>query len=186
MFRPVLLLTLAHAASAKPRPATLLRHGRKVAVPGGLDFGAASLDEQLGKLCLVREEEVAGVERVPRRQCELVTRQQCTVSQVTRYRPSQQEVCTERFVKTCFIDFTLRAVNTTTRDCFKPLVKHCPQHQPGTSLHNNSFVRPRPVSRIRGCLRGLCVGGGVCDGAPHGLLHPAAPRHQPRSRYSGH
>ena len=137
MFRPVLLLTLAHAASAKPRPATLLRHGRKVAVPGGLDFGAAELDEQLGKLCIVREEEVAGVERVPRLQCELVTRQQCTTSQVTRYRPSQQQVCTERFVKTCFIDFTLRAVNTTARDCFKPLVKHCPQHQQGTSLHNS-------------------------------------------------
>lgn len=46
-----------------------MRNGRLVQVPGGLDFDEAVLDKELGKKCLMREDLVESVEKVPKVEC---------------------------------------------------------------------------------------------------------------------
>ena len=52
-------------------PAKLKRDGRTFQVPGGLDFGEAVMDRELGKKCLMREDVVEVVERTPKLQCDI-------------------------------------------------------------------------------------------------------------------
>ena len=54
---------------SQPRKARLLRNGRVFDVPGGLDFSAAVFDENLGKLCMEKEEEIESVEKRPILEC---------------------------------------------------------------------------------------------------------------------
>ena len=60
---------------------------------------------------------------------------QCFTSYVTKFRPVQEEECDEKYVKTCQISFSPGTVNTTTRDCYRPITRNC------TSQHQGS---PRP------------------------------------------
>ena len=118
----VILVTV----KTKPRPARLLRDGRLEEVRGGLDFSSASWDPVLGRLCMLRED--AGhqrLERRPRLECDLRSQEECHTSYVTRFRPRQEEVCDETYVKKCHITFRLTPVNTTVQDCFKPVIKQC-------------------------------------------------------------
>lgn len=52
-----------------PRKAKLVRAGRLVDVPGGLDFSNAVFNEKLGKLCMEKEEEIERIEKSPVLQC---------------------------------------------------------------------------------------------------------------------
>ena len=54
---------------SQPRKARLLRNGRVFDVPGGLDFSNAVFDDNLGKLCMEKEEEIQTVEKKPILEC---------------------------------------------------------------------------------------------------------------------
>ena len=54
---------------SQPRKARLLRNGRVFDVPGGLDFSNAVFDDNLGKLCMEKEEEIETVEKKPILEC---------------------------------------------------------------------------------------------------------------------
>ena len=126
----MLVLVITSAVKTDPRPARLMRNGRLEEVKGGLDFSLASWDPVLGRRCIVREEKRESLERRPRLECDLRSQEECHTSYVTRFRPRQQEVCDETFVKTCHITFSRTPVNNTVRDCFKPMIKTC-QHSRG-------------------------------------------------------
>ena len=53
------------------------------------------------------------------------SRKQCHTSYVTKFKPHQEEVCDEKFVKKCSIRFLPQYVNNTIRDCYKPWYKKC-------------------------------------------------------------
>ena len=122
----LLLITMTSAVTSDPRPARLMREGRLEEVQGGLDFSSASWDPVLGRRCIVREEQRESLERRPRLECDLRSSEECHTSFVTRFRPSQEQVCDETFLKTCHITFSLSPVNNTVRDCFRPMIKQCP------------------------------------------------------------
>ena len=126
----VMLVTVVSVITAGPRPARLMVDGRLEEVRGGLDFSSATWDPVLGRRCIVREEQRERLERRPRLECDLRASEECHTSYVTRFRPRQEEVCDETFVKTCHITFSVTPVNTTIRDCFKPMIKKC-QHSRG-------------------------------------------------------
>ena len=67
----LLLSALLEITKEKPLVAKLRRDGRVFQVPGGLDFDEAVMDEELGKKCLMREDLVEVVERVPKLQCDI-------------------------------------------------------------------------------------------------------------------
>ena len=52
-----------------PRKARVLKDGKMVDVKGGLDFGKAVFDEEMGKRCILREEEIETVEKTPILEC---------------------------------------------------------------------------------------------------------------------
>ena len=66
-----MLSALLEVTKEKPLPAKLKRDGRTFQVPGGLDFGEAVMDRELGKKCLMREDVVEVVERTPKLQCDI-------------------------------------------------------------------------------------------------------------------
>ena len=51
--------------------------------------------------------------------------EQCHYTYVTRFQPSQEEVCEESFEKKCSISFKPKAFNETVRKCYKPVEKVC-------------------------------------------------------------
>ena len=51
------------------RKARVLRDGKMVDVKGGLDFGKAVFDQEMGKRCIFREEEIETVEKTPILEC---------------------------------------------------------------------------------------------------------------------
>ena len=118
---------MAAGVTSEPRPARLMREGRLEEVEGGLDFSAATWDPELGRRCITREEPRQRRVRRPRLECDLRSSPECHTSYVTRFRPSQEEVCDETFIKTCHITFSLTPVNTTVKDCFKPIIRKCPR-----------------------------------------------------------
>ena len=123
----LLLITMTSDVTSDPRPARLMREGRLEEVQGGLDFSSASWDPVLGRLCIMREDRgQQRLERRPRLDCDLRSSEECHISFVTRFRPSQEQVCDETFLKTCHITFSLTPVNNTVRDCFRPMIKQCP------------------------------------------------------------
>ena len=52
-------------ASHNPKKANLLRDGKKIDVLGGLDFGQAVFDADMGKTCILKKEEIETVKKAP-------------------------------------------------------------------------------------------------------------------------
>ena len=48
-----------------PLRAALIRDGKKIEVPGGLDFTNAVFDASLGRQCIVKEKETASFQNIP-------------------------------------------------------------------------------------------------------------------------
>ena len=51
--------------------------------------------------------------------------EQCHYTYVTKFKPSQEQVCEENFEKSCQITFKQQAFNETVRKCYKPIEKVC-------------------------------------------------------------
>ena len=51
--------------------------------------------------------------------------EQCHYTYVTKFKPSQEQVCEENFEKSCQITFKQQAYNETVRKCYKPIEKVC-------------------------------------------------------------
>ena len=51
--------------------------------------------------------------------------EQCHYTYVTKFKPSQEQVCEENFEKTCSITFKQQAFNETVRKCYEPVEKVC-------------------------------------------------------------
>ena len=49
--------------------------------------------------------------------------EQCHYTYITKYRPSQEEICDENYEKVCQISYATRAVNDTVKKCYTPVVK---------------------------------------------------------------
>ena len=52
-----------------PQVAHVLREGRKVEVEGGIDFTDAVFDEEAGKMCILKEEEIDTLTKKPVMEC---------------------------------------------------------------------------------------------------------------------
>ena len=117
--------------------AKLRRNGRLVDVSGGLDFEQAVLDPELGQRCLMKEELLETVERVPKVLCSIRSESQCFTSYITKFRPHQQKTCDQKYVKTCQITFIPREINVTLQDCFRPLTRNC-SHKPTSQASTES------------------------------------------------
>ena len=52
-----------------PQVAHVLREGRKVEVEGGIDFTDAVFDEDAGKMCILKEEEIDTLTKKPVMEC---------------------------------------------------------------------------------------------------------------------
>ena len=52
-----------------PQVAHVFREGRKVEVEGGIDFTAAVFDEETGKRCILKEEQIDTVTKKPVMEC---------------------------------------------------------------------------------------------------------------------
>ena len=55
--------------SLGPAKTTLIRDGKAINIEGGLDFSNAVFDEEMGKRCIVKQEEIETVERNPVLEC---------------------------------------------------------------------------------------------------------------------
>ena len=55
--------------SLGPTKTTLIRDGKAINIEGGLDFSNAVFDEEMGKRCIVKQEEIETVERNPVLEC---------------------------------------------------------------------------------------------------------------------
>jgi len=49
--------------------------------------------------------------------------EQCHFTYVTKFKPSQEEICDENFEKKCQISFKQQAYNETVKKCYKPVRK---------------------------------------------------------------
>ena len=49
--------------------------------------------------------------------------EQCHYTYITKYRPSQEEICDENYEKVCQISYATRAVNDTVKKCYTPVIK---------------------------------------------------------------
>ena len=49
--------------------------------------------------------------------------EQCHYTYITKYKPSQEEVCDENYEKVCQISYSSRAVNDTVKKCYTPVEK---------------------------------------------------------------
>jgi len=105
----------------------LARSGRQEegAVQGGVDFSGCQTDPETGLCCVEREEEVTSIEKEPILECTHKNTEQCHYTYVTKFKPSQEEVCEENFEKSCQITFKQQAFNETVRKCYRPTEKVC-------------------------------------------------------------
>merc|ERR1712061_329083 len=105
----------------------LARTGRQEddAVQGGVDFSGCQTDPETGLCCVEREEEVTSIEKEPILECTHKNTEQCHYTYVTKFKPSQEEVCEENFEKSCQITFKQQAFNETVRKCYRPTEKVC-------------------------------------------------------------
>merc|ERR1712066_588799 len=106
----------------------LARSGRQEdggAVQGGVDFSGCQTDPETGLCCVEREEEVTSIEKEPILECTHKNTEQCHYTYVTKFAPSQEEVCEENFEKSCQITFKQQAFNETVRKCYRPTEKVC-------------------------------------------------------------
>ena len=49
--------------------------------------------------------------------------EQCHYTYITKFRPSQEEICDENYAKVCQISYSARAVNDTIKKCYTPVEK---------------------------------------------------------------
>ena len=105
----------------------LARGGRQDggAVQGGVDFSACVQDRQTGLCCVEKEDTVTSIEKEPILECTHKNTEQCHYTYVTKFSPSQEEVCEENFEKSCQITFKQQAFNETVKKCYKPVEKVC-------------------------------------------------------------
>merc|ERR1711981_1143681 len=102
------------------------RAGKQLdAVQGGIDFSTAVFDEDTGKRCVIKEEEIESIEKEPILECTHKNVEKCHYTYVTQFTPSQEEVCEENYEKQCSITFKQQAFNETVRKCYKPVEKVC-------------------------------------------------------------
>jgi len=103
------------------------RQGRQLEVTGGagIDFSNAVFDEETGKRCVIKEEEVESIEKAPVLECVHKDTEQCHYTYITTFKPSQEEVCEENFEKSCQVTFKQQAFNETVKKCYRPVEKVC-------------------------------------------------------------
>merc|ERR1719499_1850187 len=103
------------------------RSGRQQedAIPGGVDFSGCVTDPDTGFCCVEKEETVTSIEKEPILECTHKNTEQCHYTYVTKFAPSQEEVCEENFEKTCSITFKQKAFNETVQKCYRPVEKVC-------------------------------------------------------------
>jgi len=122
----LLLLSLLGVSLSDFVPSGSGRSARQLGeIAGGIDFSNAVLDEDTGKRCVIKEEEVDSVEKEPILECIHKNVEKCHYTYVTQFTPSQEEVCEENFEKSCSITFKQQAFNETVRKCYRPTVKVC-------------------------------------------------------------
>jgi len=106
----------------------LARVGRQQddgAVQGGIDFSGCTEDPDTGLCCVEKEEEITTLKKEPILECTHKNVEQCHYTYVTKFKPSQEQVCEENFEKSCQITFKQQAFNETVRKCYKPVEKVC-------------------------------------------------------------
>merc|ERR1712038_1387062 len=122
----LLLLTILGVSLSDFVPPGSERTARQLGeIAGGIDFSNAVLDEDTGKRCVIKEEEVDSVEKEPILECIHKNVEKCHYTYVTQFTPSQEEVCEENFEKSCSITFKQQAFNETVRKCYRPTMKVC-------------------------------------------------------------
>jgi len=103
----------------------LSRTGRQEAVQGGIDFSGCTTDPDSGLCCVEKTESVTTLKKDPILECTHKNTEQCHYTYITKFKPSQEEVCEENFEKSCQITFKQQAYNETVRKCYKPTEKVC-------------------------------------------------------------
>merc|ERR1711881_1317 len=104
----------------------LARAGRQEdEVQGGFDFSGCVEDPETGLCCVEKEEEITTLKKEPILECTHKNVEQCHYTYVTKFKPSQEQVCEENFEKSCQITFKQQAFNETIRKCYKPVEKVC-------------------------------------------------------------
>jgi len=105
----------------------LARAGRQDsgAIQGGIDFSGCVEDPETGLCCVEKEEVIQTLEKDPILECTHKNTEQCHYTYVTKFVPSQEQVCEENFEKTCQITFKQQAFNETVEKCYKPTIKEC-------------------------------------------------------------
>ena len=126
---PFFLLLLAISAASADF-SSRRRGGRQFDQNNGIignaiDFSQATFDEDSGKMCVIKEEEVQSLEKEPVLECTHKNIEKCHYTYVTEFSPTQEEVCDETFEKKCQITFKQQAVNETVKKCYMPLQSVC-------------------------------------------------------------
>merc|ERR1712018_123382 len=104
----------------------LSRTGRQEGeVQGGIDFSGCEEDPETGLCCVDKEVTVTTLKKDPILECTHKDTEQCHYTYVTKFKPSQEEVCEENFEKSCQITFKQQAFNETVRKCYTPIEKVC-------------------------------------------------------------
>merc|ERR1719315_133022 len=105
-------------------PDTSLRQGRQSeSIAGGVDFSGCITEQDTGLCSVQKEETVTSIKKEPILECTHKNTEQCHYTYVTRFKPSQEEVCDENFEKTCSITFKQQTYNETVRKCYVPVEK---------------------------------------------------------------
>ena len=92
---------------------------------GGIDFSGCTEDPDTGLCCVEKVEEITTLKKEPILECTHKNVEQCHYTYVTKFKPSQEQVCEENFEKSCQITFKQQAYNETIRKCYKPVEKVC-------------------------------------------------------------
>ena len=104
----------------------MTRTGRQEGeIQGGIDFSGCEEDPETGLCCVNKEETVTTLKKEPILECTHKNTEQCHYTYVTKFAPSQEEVCEENFEKSCSITFKQQAFNETVRKCYRPTEKVC-------------------------------------------------------------
>merc|ERR1712064_89621 len=81
----------------------LARSGRQDdgAVQGGIDFSGCTEDAETGLCCVEKEEEVTTLKKEPILECTHKNVEQCHYTYVTKFKPSQEQVCNGQGKEIC-------------------------------------------------------------------------------------
>ena len=74
--------------------------------------------------------------------------EKCHYTYVTKFKPTQEEICQEHFQKKCRITFSQTPVNETVRKCYTPVEKVCNGQGPEECriVHQSRMWRNSPAS----------------------------------------